>query len=69
MGAAASGLGFLTSIPQLIGALGNAPNALPLEQVGTNIAINVSVGIACGFALRSELQVGGGKGKRDALLT
>lgn len=28
-----AGLGFLISIPQLIGALGGARSALPLEQV------------------------------------
>ncbi|KAG2435565.1 hypothetical protein HYH02_011859 [Chlamydomonas schloesseri] len=35
-----AGLGFLISIPQLIGALGGARSALPLEQVEQNIAIN-----------------------------
>ncbi|GLC37803.1 hypothetical protein PLESTB_001478300 [Pleodorina starrii] len=35
-----AGLGFLISIPQLIGALGGAPSALPLEQVQQNLAID-----------------------------
>lgn len=41
-----AGVGFVVSIPQLIGALGGAPNALPRDDVLTNIAVNLgAVGI------------------------
>mmetsp|Transcript_34359 Transcript_34359/g.97322 ORF Transcript_34359/g.97322 Transcript_34359/m.97322 type:complete len:323 (-) Transcript_34359:123-1091(-) len=35
-------VGFLVSVPQLIAAIGHAPNALPLDQVLQNVGINVT---------------------------
>ncbi|KAG2502156.1 hypothetical protein HYH03_000643 [Edaphochlamys debaryana] len=37
---ASAGMGFLISVPQLIGALGGARSALPLDQVIQNMAID-----------------------------
>mmetsp|Transcript_4400 Transcript_4400/g.7255 ORF Transcript_4400/g.7255 Transcript_4400/m.7255 type:complete len:308 (+) Transcript_4400:2-925(+) len=49
-------LGFLISLPQLAGALGGAPNALSLEQVGTNLGINGSVIGLFLFLLKRDFQ-------------
>lgn len=45
-----AGLGGLTACTQLIGAVGNAPNALPVDQVLMNIAVNFGV-VGVSFAL------------------
>lgn len=56
-GLASAGLGFLVSIPQLIGALGGAPNALPKEDVLQNLAINAGAAAVCAFFLNQDLKV------------
>eukprot|EP00798_Chlamydomonas_sp_ICE-L_P019857 gene19857-26551_t len=66
LGALSSGIGFLVSIPQLIGALGGARAALPLEQIGQNIGINLVVGIISGYLLKGEFD---GQAKQFARLT
>eukprot|EP00955_Chlamydomonas_euryale_P082210 363689-Chlamydomonas_euryale.AAC.2 len=43
---------------QLIGAAFGGVNAMPLPDVGTNVAINVGTLVFCGFFLRRDLQVG-----------
>lgn len=49
-------VGTLVSVPQLIGALGGAPNALEVETVLQNIAINVGAIAIFGFLFRSDWQ-------------
>ncbi|GFR43250.1 hypothetical protein Agub_g4311 [Astrephomene gubernaculifera] len=58
--AASAGMGFLISIPQLLGALGGAPRALPLEQVGENLAIDAAAVALFAFLFRQDWMVGGG---------
>lgn len=57
-GVVSSGIATLTSLPQLIGALFGGRNAMPLEDVATNVAINVTALVVLGFLLRNDLQVG-----------
>lgn len=47
-------IGFLVSIPQLIGSLGGAPSALPLEQVETNLAVNAGAIAVFAFFFRQD---------------
>ncbi len=52
---------FLVSIPQLIGSLGGAPAALPLEQVETNLAVNAGAIALFAFFFRQDWKVGAGR--------
>jgi hypothetical protein len=56
---ASAGMGTLISIPQLIGALGSAPGALPVEQVLQNIGINVGAVSIFAFLFSRDWQVRG----------
>jgi len=49
-------VGTLTSLPQLIAALGGARNALPTEQVVQNLGINVGVIALCGYLFYKDKQ-------------
>lgn len=51
-----AGVGFLVSVPQLIGALGHAPAALPLENVLQNIVIDLGAAAIFGLLFRSDWQ-------------
>ena len=53
-----AGVGFVVSIPQLIGALGGAPNALPRDDVLTNIAVNLGAVAIFGFLFNNDWEVG-----------
>eukprot|EP00195_Chlamydomonas_chlamydogama_P003167 CAMPEP_0202919384 /NCGR_PEP_ID=MMETSP1392-20130828/75718_1 /ASSEMBLY_ACC=CAM_ASM_000868 /TAXON_ID=225041 /ORGANISM="Chlamydomonas chlamydogama, Strain SAG 11-48b" /LENGTH=277 /DNA_ID=CAMNT_0049612727 /DNA_START=146 /DNA_END=979 /DNA_ORIENTATION=- len=61
-----SGLGALISVPQLLGALAGGRNALPLEEAGLNVAINMGALVVFGLLLRSDLQA---RDKQMARLT
>ncbi|KXZ48166.1 hypothetical protein GPECTOR_30g262 [Gonium pectorale] len=59
-------LGFLISIPQLIGALGGARSALPLEQVYQNLAIDAGAAALFAFFFNQDWQA---RNKQIARLT
>lgn len=61
-----SGLGTLISLPQLIGAVREAPGALETNSVLQNIGINIAVFAVFGFLLRGDLQA---RDKQMARLT
>lgn len=47
-------IGGLTSLTQLVGSAANAPNALPMEQVTTNLGVNFGVAALCGVLYRLD---------------
>ena len=49
---------FCRACMQLIGALNGAPGAMQVEEVGQNLAINLSVVALSGWLLSRDLQVG-----------
>lgn len=58
--ACSTGLATLISIPQLIGALGGARNALATLDVLQNLGINIGAVTIFGLLFRSDWQVCGG---------
>lgn len=65
-GLVSCGLASLISIPQLIGALGGAPNALTLQDVISNLGIDVFAFLVIGYFLWRDLQA---RDKQMARLT
>ncbi len=51
-----AGVGFLVSVPQLIGALGHAPNALPLTDVLVNLGVDAGAAGFFTWALLGDLK-------------
>jgi len=54
---ASAGMGTLISLPQLIGAVGNAPGALAVNTVLENLAVNLGAVGLFGFLFRRDWQV------------
>ncbi|GAX75281.1 hypothetical protein CEUSTIGMA_g2726.t1 [Chlamydomonas eustigma] len=65
-GVVSAGVSLLVSLPQLIGAVGGAPNALPLNSVLTNVGVDLAAILVLGYFLRSDLQA---RDKQIARLT
>ena len=50
-------IGAAIAITQVIGAIGNAPGALPLTDVATSLAIDLGAVALFAFLLRNDLKV------------
>ena len=55
-GVVASGLALLSTLPQLIGTLGGARNAMGMEDVLTNLGTNIGSLLFCAFFLKQDLE-------------
>jgi hypothetical protein len=56
---ASAGVGTLISLPQLAGALNGGRNAMQVDDVLTNLAINIGAVTIFAFLFRQDWKVGG----------